>query len=191
MNGLMVKNHISFKTAFGCSATRRTSFPSWIQACQRVRPLVLIPQLQGHLQDRRDLVLHLLQTRLLHQRHHQVIMWLEKKRIELKVIPLQCLCQVSMLMIERRHPLSAVNPITSKTKPTKNKLPKTNKKATMIERSNPMYADSGHASSEIPEWLQELWENLVDDEVLEQRLTRQFFSWSIFRAHVYESWGFG
>ena len=62
------------KTGFGCSATRRTSFLSWIQACQRVRPLVLIPQLQGQLQDRKDLVVHLLQTRLLHQRHHQVIM---------------------------------------------------------------------------------------------------------------------
>ena len=45
---------------------------------------------------------------------------LEKDRIELKVIPLQCLCQVSMLMIERGHPLFAVNPITSKVaKPTK------------------------------------------------------------------------
>ena len=57
------------------------------------------------------LVLHLLQARLLHLRHHQVIMRLEKKRIELKVIPLQCLCQL-MLTIERGNPLW--------TKPTKN-----------------------------------------------------------------------
>ena len=61
---------------------------------------------------------------------------LEKERIELKVIPLQCLCQVPMLMIERGNPLSA---------------------------------DSGRASSEIPEWLQEFRENLVDDEVPERR----------------------
>ena len=55
-------------------------------------------------------------------------MRLEQGRIELKVIPLQCLCQVSMLMVERRNPLSAVNPITSQfTKPTQ-KFPKTNKK---------------------------------------------------------------
>ena len=47
------------------------------------------------------------QARLLHQRHHQVIMRLEKERTELKMIPLQCLCQVSMLMIERGHPLFA------------------------------------------------------------------------------------
>ena len=44
-----------------------------------------------------------------------------KERTELKVIPLQCLCQVSKFMIERGHPLFAVNPITSKVaKPTKN-----------------------------------------------------------------------
>ena len=106
MNGSMVKNHISLKTGFGYNATRRTSFLSWFQACQRVRPPVLIIQLQGHLQDRRGIVLHLLQARLLHQRqHHQVIMRLEKKRIKLKVIPLQYLCQVPMLMIERENPL--------------------------------------------------------------------------------------
>ena len=49
------------------------------------------------------------------------------------------------------------------------KLPKTNKKETMIERGNPWLADSGRASSEIPEWLQEFSENLVDDEVPEHR----------------------
>ena len=58
---------------------------------------------------------------------------LEKVRIELKVIPLRCLCQVSMLMIERGHPL---------------------------------FADSGRASSEIPEWLQEFRRNLVDVKFL-------------------------
>ena len=39
----------------------------------------------------------------------------------------------------------------------------------MIERGNPLYAGSGHASSEIPEWLQEFREILVDDEVPERR----------------------
>ena len=42
-----------------------------------------------------------------------------------------------------------------------NKAPKTNKKETTIERGNP-------CDSEIPEWLQEFKENLVDD-VLERR----------------------
>ena len=51
------------------------------------------------------------------------------------MILLQCLCQVSMLM---------------------------------IERCKPLFADSSRASSEIPEWLQEFRENLVDDEIPER-----------------------
>ena len=39
-----------------------------------------------------------------------------------------------------------------------NKNPKTNKKKTTLERGNP-------CDSEIPEWLQEFRENLVDDEI--------------------------
>ena len=39
----------------------------------------------------------------------------------------------------------------------------------MIARGNPLSADSSHGSSEIPEWLQEFKEILVDDEVPERR----------------------
>ena len=39
-----------------------------------------------------------------------------------------------------------------------NEIPKSNKKETTIERGNP-------CDSEIPEWLQEFRENLVDDEI--------------------------
>ena len=97
------------------NATRRTSFLSWFQACQRVRHPVLISQLQGHLQDRRVIVLHLLQARLRHRQQHQVTMRLEKERIELKVTPLQCLCQL-LLTIERgnslcKKPIKIQNPI--------------------------------------------------------------------------------
>ena len=42
-----------------------------------------------------------------------------------------------------------------------NKIPKTNKKETPIERGNPLCSDD----PEIPEWLQEFRENLVDDEI--------------------------
>ena len=42
-----------------------------------------------------------------------------------------------------------------------NQIPKTNKKETTIERGNPL-------DSEIPEWLQEFRENLVDDEIPSQ-----------------------
>ena len=34
-SGSTVKDHISLKTVFGYNATRRTSFRSWFQACQR------------------------------------------------------------------------------------------------------------------------------------------------------------
>ena len=80
-------------------------------------PPVLILQLQWHLQDRRGIVLHLLRARLLHQlQQHQVTVGLENRWIKVKLILLQCLCQVQILMIEHGNPL---------TKPTKN--PKSNK----------------------------------------------------------------
>ena len=52
-----------------------------------------------------------------------------------------------------------------------NQNPKTNKEETTIKRGNPLFADSGRAplSSEIPEWLQEFRENLVDQRVPEHR----------------------
>ena len=222
-NGYSYESKITshFKTGFEYNATRRTSFLSWFQACQRVRPPVLISQLQGHLQDRRGIVLRLLQARLRHRQQHQVIMRLEKERIELKLTPLQCLCQL-MLTIQRSNPLW--------TKPIK--ILKTHKKESKIERGNPLCAD-------IPEWLQEFKENLVDDEnarcgnpsqrnletqlkkdhdwtgkpvwrfwdsgmaariqgefggwwnSITGRLSRQFFSWSLFRADYKETWGSG
>ena len=46
-----------------------------------------------------------------------------------------------------------------KPKPTKSQKP--NKKETTIERGDPLCSDN----SEIPEWLQEFRENLVDDEI--------------------------
>ena len=71
-------------------------------------------------------------------------------------------------MIERENPLFAAN-LGSVAKPTNN--PKTNKEETTIERRNPLFADSGRAPlcSDIPEWLQEFRENLVDDRDPEHR----------------------
>ena len=49
-----------------------------------------------------------------------------------------------------------------------NKTPKTNKKKTTTARGDPLCSDN----SEIPEWLQEFRENLVDDEIpLQEALT--------------------
>ena len=60
---------------------------------------------------------------------------------------LQCQC-LFWLMMDQGN--------LRKSKPTK--LPKTNRKEKTIERGNP-------CDSEIPEWLQEFRENLVDDEI--------------------------
>ena len=67
--------------------------------------------------------------------------------MNLIVIFLQCQC-LNRLMIEWEN--------LWKPKPTK--FQKTNTKETTIERSNPL-------DSEIPEWLQEFRENMVDYEI--------------------------
>ena len=51
------------------------------------------------------------------------------------------------------------------TKPIK--IQKKQKKEPKGEQGDPLFTDSGRASSEIPEWLQEFRENLVDDEIPE------------------------
>ena len=72
---------------------------------------------------------------------------LENEKIGLRVTPLQCKCQIR-LMIDQGD-LMVPKPI---------KFPKQIKKETTIERCDPLY-------SEIPEWLREFSENLVDDEI--------------------------
>ena len=65
------------------------------------------------------------------------------------------------------------------------KIQKPNKKETTVEQGNPLY-------SEILEWLQEFRENFGGWwNSSTRRLSRQFFSWSFFRAHIQETWGFG
>ena len=61
-SGSTVKHHISFKTVFGYSATRRTSFLSWFLVYQRVLPPVFPLQHLWRLQDRRLIILHLPQA---------------------------------------------------------------------------------------------------------------------------------
>ena len=139
MSGSMVKNHISCKTGFGYLAIRRTSFLLWFQACQRVRLLDLIRQLQGHFQDRRVIVQHLLQSRLHHLQ--KVKFRLENEKIELRATSLQCKCQIRLVIDQG----DLMEP-----KPTNSQ--KTNKKETTIELGDPLY-------SEIPQWLQEFRDN--------------------------------
>ena len=54
-------------------------------------------------------------------------------------------------------------PGCSSSSPSQQKFPKTNKKETPIELGNQLSADSGRASSEILEWLQEFREHVVDE----------------------------
>ena len=70
--------------------------------------------------------------------------------------------------IERGNALFAAD---SGMRPQANPNPKTKQKETTIERGNPLFADSGRAplSSEIPEWVQDFRENLVDERVPEHR----------------------
>ena len=70
-------------------------------------------------------------------------------------------------MIERRDPLFAAE-LGSAPKPTKNLI--LNKEETTIERGDPLFAAKpAPLSSEIPEWLQEFREHLVDESVPEHR----------------------
>ena len=144
-NGFMVKNHISSKTGFGYLAIRKTSFLSWFHAWQ-VLPLHL-HQLYGHLWNRRVVLLHLFSSSLSSSTVGEMSVR-ERGKMHLTVTSLQCQC-LSWLMIGHGN--------LRKPKTTTSQKP--NKKETTIERGSPC------DDSEIPEWLQEFRENLVDDEI--------------------------
>ena len=144
MNGSMVKNHISLKTGFEYSPIRRTSFLLWFPACQRVR-LQDLHRLQRHLRDRRVILHHLLQPRLLHPTISEIHTRERGDQVESDISPVQ----VSNTVDDRSGRLDGNQA---------NQTPKTNQKEPQRERWDPL-------SSEIPEWLQEFRENLVDDEI--------------------------
>ena len=59
--------------------------------------------------------------------------------------------------------MSGLNVEERTEKPVEDRESNQEQKETMKERGNPSSTDSGRASSEIPVWLQEFRENLVDD----------------------------
>ena len=123
----------------------------WSQACQRVRLQDLIGQLQGHLQDR---VSHCSTSSSSSSSSPTVISSDTKTReredrIESDISPVT----VSTTVDDRSR-----RPVVDQA----NKAPKTNKKEPQTDRGDPLYSD-------IPEWLQEFRENLVDDEIPEHR----------------------
>ena len=125
MNGSMVKNHISLqKTVFGYSATRRTSFLLWFQACQ-VRPLDL------HQLSRQES--HSSSSSSSSPTASEIQIRERKDGNSSDISPVQ----VSNLVDDRSG----------------------QPEETTIERGNRC------GDSEIPEWLQEFREKLVDDEI--------------------------
>ena len=79
-----------------------------------------------------------------------------------------CQAQKFEEMIERRDPLFAANP-GSAAKRTKNQKP--NKEETTIERGDPLFAAKpAPLCSDIPKWLQELRENLVDGKMNAEKI---------------------
>ena len=87
------KPHL-IKNGIRIACKRRTSFLLWLQACQ-IRLQDLIHQLQGHFQDRRVIPHHLLQPHLLLQ---QVKFRVKNEEIGLRVISLQCKCQIRLMI---------------------------------------------------------------------------------------------
>ena len=145
MSGSTVKNHISLKTVFGYNVIRSTSSRSWFLVYQRVLPQACLLQHPWHLQGRKLIILNLPQARLPHRPWHlqpcQAKVWLDKNGRD------PCSSEISEEQLL--------------TKPTKN--PKPNKNVDHDqERWDPCH-------SEIPEWLQEFRENLVDDRIPEHR----------------------
>ena len=145
-------------------------------------PILTSLSSSSHLLNLKIIISHLLQTHLRHRHQHQVIMRFETERIELKVIPLQCLCQVPMLIMERGNPWSAMNPITSHfTKPTKNFQNKS--KGDHDKTGKPVVCQLRSRKFWNPGMVARIQEILEHDEIPRRRNSRQFFSWTIFRAH--------
>ena len=154
------------KTVFEYNVVRRTSFRSWFQACHRVLHLVLILQHPWHLQGRRVIILHILQARLLHQPQLcQATVRLEHGR----TVKITCWPERTW------RPINQAN---QKSKTEWTRRPRFRTERPVKFRHTGMGARI-HGTSR---WWQSSWT---------QRLTRQFFSWTIFGAYACDKWGFG
>ena len=142
-NGSTVKNHISLKTGFGYRATRRTSFLSWFQA--------LTSSSSGSSST--------LRTPMKQESHSSSSSSSSSSSPTVGEIQVR---EKEDAINSDISPVPMSNLVDDGSgQPDEiqaNKIPKPNKKKTTIERRNPL-------DSEIPEWLQEFRENLVDDEI--------------------------
>ena len=69
--------------------------------------------------------------------------------------------------VDERSGRPDIDQASKNPKPNKKEPQKERGDTLLRERGDPLFADSGRASSEIQEWLQEFRENLVDDEIPE------------------------
>ena len=150
------------------SVTRRTWFRSWFQACQRVlHPILNLTssRQQSHHPTSTSSSFSSPTTTASSDRENRD--GEDQSVIDSPPVPVSNSNVEEMT--ERGNPLFAVKPIASAPKPTQN--PKTFKEETTIKRRNLLFADSGRAPlcADIPEWLQEFRENLVDERVPEHR----------------------
>ena len=186
MNGSTVKNHITLKTVFGYSVIRKTSYLSWFLVYQQVLPQAFPLQHPWHRQGRKLIMLHLPQARLLHQPWHlklcQATVRLEHGETRADRSPSRNRVKWTCGKARTERPLLFWN--FRRVVDKKTKIQKPNKK----EDHEQVRGDPCH--SDIPEWLQEFRENVVDDEVPEHRNSRASSSHGLsFRAC--EKCGFG
>ena len=167
MNGSMVKNHISFKTGFGYNATRRTSFLKWFHVNEfflrfssfnfndtfKTGKALFYIFTSSSSSSPTTATSSESETRE------------REDRSESDTSPVL----VSSSNVDDRtgKPVVCCESNHEQGRQANQNFQETNTKETMIERRNPLFADSGRASSDIQEWLQEFRENLVDDRVPE------------------------
>ena len=143
-SGSTVKNHISLKTVFGYSVIRKTSYQSWFLVYQPSTPLgqeIDHPKSSSSSSTSPPMTSS---TEIDYTDHPPAIVSSESEEWQVRGDP--CSSEVSEELL---------------TKPTKDPKPNKNEDHD-LERRNPLYSD-------IPEWLQEFRENLVDHGVPERR----------------------
>ena len=167
MSGSTVKNHISLKTVFEYSVIRKTSYQSWFLVYQRVLPQACLLQHSWHLQGRKLIIPSLPQACLpQHPRHLQ-------RKLIIQII-LQQSCQVKELFWNIRRVVTWTN-----------QNPIIMKKESRAGTGRPVFFRHTRMVARIQR------KSCGGKSSWTQRLTRQFFSWTIYRAHIQEKCGFG
>ena len=155
MNGSMVENHISLKTGFGYSATRRTSFLLWFHALSANSSSGSDSSTSKTLSRQESHCSTSSSSSSSSPTVSDTKTREREDRIQSDISPVT----MSTTVDER-----SARPDVDQA----NKTPKTNKKEPQKERGDPLLKERGDPlNSEIPEWLQEFKENLMDDEIPE------------------------